>query len=164
LAASQDIGAPSKMQTQTSVPAIEPVIEDARFLDQVERHIALLCGQRFLRISLFRLEFVGVAAAEIGPRARRALRSFGLVGILPDGNLGLLYVGPRPAGQEDMDVERVVTDKLNHELARTAPSDARLLSVTASHRWADEINGAGELIDEAVFSAAMSASLMRKAS
>lgn len=95
---------------------------------------------------------------------RLALKSFGLVGSLPDSTLGLLFVGPRPAGQEDMAVERVVTDKLNYELTRSAPSDARLLSITAAHRWADEIDDAAELIEEAVFPAAMRARQMRKAS
>lgn len=53
------------MQTHASVPAIEPFKEEVGFLDQVERHIALLSGQHFLRISLFRLEFVGATAAEV---------------------------------------------------------------------------------------------------
>lgn len=121
------------------------------FLRQVERSIALLGGQHFLRVSLFRLAFVGVGAAEIGPRARQALAALGMIGDLPDGSLGLLFVGPRAAGQDDLAVERMVADKLNRALASSAPSAARLLSLTAAHRFADEIGGADDLIDEALF-------------
>lgn len=154
-----------------SLPAVESgaskaSFADGAFLAQVERNIALLGGQRFLRISLFRFEFVGVAAAEIGARVRQALASFGMVGLLPDGSLGLFYVAPRPSAQEDLAVERSVTDKLNRVLALSAPSDARILSATATHRWADEVGGVDDLIGEVLFasSASRSPAVFRKAS
>lgn len=155
-----------------SLPAVESGASkasfgDGTFLRQVERNIALLGGQRFLRISLFRFEFVGVTAAEIGSRVRHALASLGMVGLLPDGSLGLFYVSPRPSAQEDLAVERSMADKINRILALNAPSDARIQSVTAAHRWADEVGGVDELIDEALFISAArphSPAAFRKAS
>ncbi|MFN4283877.1 MAG: hypothetical protein ACK4NA_14665 [Alphaproteobacteria bacterium] len=142
------------------IPLSPPNGSDA-FLRQIERSIALLGGQHFLRISLFRLQFVG--AADIGARARQALATLGMIGELPDGSLGLLFVGPRAAGQDDLAVERMVADKLNQALAQAAPSAARLLSLTAAHRFADEIGGVDDLIDEALFVAATRRSLARPA-
>lgn len=124
---------------------------DAAFLQQIERNIALLNGQRFLRISLFRFQFVGGTAAQVGARARQALSTLGLVGLLPDGSLGLLYVAPRPSAYEDLVVERAVIDKVNRILATSAPSEARILSAVAAHRWTDEIADADALIDEVLF-------------
>ncbi len=154
------------MRTVESLPADESgafqgSIGDTAFLAQIERSIALLAGQHFLRISLFRLEFVGVAAAEIGPATRQSLAALGMIGALPDGSFGLLIVGPRAPGQDDLAIERVVAEKLNHVLTVAAPSAARLLSVSAAHRWADEIGGAEDLIDEALFVSATRASFMR---
>jgi hypothetical protein len=162
----------SQMPSVASLPAVasgasKASLGDGTFLRQVERNVALLGGQRFLRISLFRFEFVGIAAGEIGIRVRLALASLGMVGLLPDGSLGLLYVAPRPSVQEDLAVERSVADKVNRTLAVAAPSDARLLSVTAAHRWADEIGGADDLIDEVLFVSATqprSSTAFRKAS
>jgi len=160
------------MPTVASLPAVESGASnagfaDGRFLQQVERNIALLSSQRFLRISLFRFQFVGVTALEIGARVRQALTSLGMVGLLPDGSLGLLYVAPRPSVREDLAVERAVADKINRILAVAAPSEARLLSVTAAHRWADEIADADDMIDEALFVSATRPrrpSALRKAS
>lgn len=98
---------------------------------------------------------------------RQALQSLGMVGLLPDGSLGLLYVAPRSSAREDLAVERAVADKINRILALTAPSDARLLSVTAAHRWADEIADADDMIDETLFVSATqprSPAALRKAS
>jgi len=151
------------MATVVSLPAVHlgessanfaAGFDDGAFLPEVERTVALLSGQRFLRISLFRFQFVGVSAAEIGVGVPQALMSLGMVGLLPDGSMGLLYVAPRPSAQDDLAVERAVTEKLNRTLAVAAPSDARLLSVIAAHRWADEITDADDLIDEALFVAA----------
>lgn len=148
------------MPTVQTLPAIDPgltisvaqpFLQGEDYLQQIERSIALLAGQHSLRISLFRLEFVGIAAHELGARARQSLAGLGLIGALPDGSLGLLYMGARPSGQEDLSVERVIAEKVNLTLAQAAPSSARLLSVTAAHRWADEIADAEELIDEALF-------------
>lgn len=133
------------------------------FLRQIERSIALLSGQHFLRVSLFRLAFVGGGAAMIGARAQQALGALGLVGQLPDGALGLLFVGPRPAGRDDLAVERMVADRLNQVQTLATPSAARLLSITAAHRWADEIDGTDDLIDEALFVSATRSSLGRRA-
>lgn len=164
------------MPTVASQPAVESGAStasggsalDARaFLEQVERNIALLASQRFLRISLFRFQFVGVSATEIGGPVRQALASLGLVGLLPDGSLGLLFVAPRQSVKEDLAVERSVTDKINCILTVIAPSAARILSVKAAHRWADEIADADDLIDEALFVSATQprrSSLLRKAS
>jgi len=154
-----------QMPTVESLPAENSgpgtTAADHAFLRQIERSIALLGGQHFLRVSLFRLEFVGAAATGVGARARQALGPLGMVGDLPDGSLGLLFVGPRPAGQDDLAVERMVADKLNQALTLAPPSAARLLSVTAAHRWADEIDGADDLIDEALFVSATRSSLSR---
>lgn len=147
------------MPTVHSLPAIDPVVsvpaafllEGEDYLQQIERSIGLLAGQHSLRISLFRLEFVGIAARDIGQRARQSLAALGLIGALPDGSLGLLYMGARASGQEDLSVERAVAERVNAALAFAAPSGARLLSVTAAHRWADEIADAEDLIDEALF-------------
>lgn len=133
-------------------------------MQQLERTIALLAGQHFLRISLFRLDFSGVAACRLGSRVREALQPLGMICTLPDGSLGLLYVGPRAGEQDDMALERTMAEKINRLMARVAPSEARLASITAAHRWADEIDGADELIDEAMFTAAAHPLLLRKAS
>lgn len=151
------------MATVVSLPAAElgassanfaAGFDDGGFLQEVERTVVLLSGQHFLRISLFRFQFVGASAAEIGVGVPQALMSLGMVGLLPDGSLGFLYVAPRPSAQDDLAVERAVAERLNRMLAIAAPSDARLLSVTAAHRWADEIADADDLIDETLFVAA----------
>ena len=151
------------MATVVSLPAVElgasganfaAGFDDGAFLQEVERTVVLLSGQRFLRISLFRFRFVGVTAAEIGVGVPQALMSLGMVGLLPDGSLGFLYIAPRPSAQDDLAVERAIAERLNRTLAIAAPSAARLLSVTAAHRWAYEIADADDLIDEALFVAA----------
>lgn len=146
-------------QGNAQLPPDTSMTSSADFHWQIERIIGLLSGQHFLRLSLFRIELTGDAFGSSLAKADRALRSHGLVGELPDGSIGFLYLGPRAKGQgADLTLERHVAERLHQELSRgSADTHVRVLSV--AHRWADEVSGADDLLDAVAL-----ATIMRKAS
>ncbi len=60
---------------------------------EIDHVIGLLGAQRSLRLSLFRFEITGVSSSAAVMLVERALKPHGMVGTLPDGNVGFLYLG-----------------------------------------------------------------------
>ena len=121
----------------------------AGFMADIERIIGLLGTQRLLRLSLFRFELEGLSQAAAVTLADRALKPHGLVGALPDGSVGFLYLGPRgKRNVADLALVHHITERLRIEIYRHAPfKDVRLISSTVAHRWADEVVDAYDLVD-----------------
>jgi hypothetical protein len=121
----------------------------AGFMAEIERIIGLLGTQRLLRLSLFRFELHGLPQAAAVNLVDRALKPHGLVGALPDGGVGFLYLAPRgKRNVADLALVHHITERLRIEIYRNAPfTDVRLISNTVAHRWADEVVDAYDLVD-----------------
>ncbi len=121
----------------------------AGFMAEVERIIGLLGTQRLLRLSLFRFELYGLPQAAAVKLVDRALKPHGLVGALPDGHVGFLYLGPRGERKvADLALVHHITERLRIEIYRRAPlNDVSLISSTVVHRWADEVVDVYDLVD-----------------
>lgn len=119
------------------------------FVTEIERIIALLGTQRFLRISLFRFKIDGLPSAAAVELVDEALKPHGVTGALPDGSVGFLYLGPRGKGLvADLALVHHISERLRGEIQRLTPfHEMRLTSVLASHRWADEVIDACDLIE-----------------
>lgn len=78
----------------------------------------------------------------------QALAEFGMVGLLSEGSIGLLYLGPhRPGGEGDAALTESVVGRIAQRLqeqgwAALCPS----LKVMVAHGWTDEINGSADLV------------------
>lgn len=121
----------------------------ADFTANIDRIIGLLGKQRLVRLSLFRFRINGLSSSDGLDLTTRALRSQGLVGLLPDQRIGFLYIGPRGKGMvADLALVHHIRSRLTREMQRFAPFDEpRLASVAVAHRWADEVGDAGDLMD-----------------
>lgn len=118
-------------------------------VSEIERIIGLLGKQRFLRLSLFRFEIDGMSAAAVQTMMARALKPQGLVGALPDGSIGFLYLGPRGKGMvADLALVHHIRERVRAEIHRQSPfNEMRLTSMQVAHRWADEVIDAFDLVD-----------------
>jgi hypothetical protein len=121
----------------------------AGFMTEVERIIGLLGTQRLLRLSLFCFELDGLPQAAAVKLVDRALKPHGLVGALPDGRVGFLYLGPRgKRNVADLALVHHITERLRIEIYRqTQINDVSLVSSTVVHRWADEVVDVYDLVD-----------------
>lgn len=106
-----------------------------------------------LGVANVRLTLLAIATRELSrdfleDAARLALGSFALVGILPEGSVGVLYVGPRRAGEgADRDVVNDIGRQIREALTAQSPTGGeRPLYLRAVHRWTDEIESAHDLI------------------
>jgi hypothetical protein len=118
-------------------------------ISEIEHVIGLVGAQRSLRLSLFRFEIAGISQAAAVMLVTRALKSQGLVGPLPDGNVGFLYLGPRlDRAVADLALVHHISERLRKEMQRQAPfTDVTLVSKSVVHRWADEVTDAYDLIE-----------------
>jgi hypothetical protein len=116
---------------------------------EIDHIIGLLGAQRSLRLSLFRFEITGVSSSAAVMLVDRALKPHGLVGTLPDGNVGFLYLGPRhDRAVADLALVHHIGERLRREIQRQAPfTDVRLVAKSVVHRWADEVTDAHDLIE-----------------
>lgn len=121
----------------------------AGFMAEIERIIGLLGTQRLLRLSLFSFELDGLPQAAAVKLVDRALKPHGLVGALPDGRVGFLYLGPRcTRNVADLALVHHMTERLRIEIYRHARfNDVSLMSSIVVHRWADEVVDAYDLVD-----------------
>lgn len=121
----------------------------ADFVSEVERIISLLGKQRFMRLSLLSFEIEGLSPSAAVNLVERALKQQGDVGLLPDGSVGYLYMGPRGKGMvADLALVHHIHQQLRQEIRRQ-PSfkEVRLAKLSVAHRWADEVIDAQDLVD-----------------
>ena len=122
---------------------------NADFVSEMGRIIGLLGKQRFLRLSLLRFHIEGVSKTVAVTLVTRALKPQGIVGALPDGSIGFLYLGPRGKGMvADLALVHHIRERLRNEILRQSPfNEMRLAAVSVAHRWADEVIDAYDLVD-----------------
>lgn len=108
---------------------------------------------RALGLSNIRLTLLAIAAREpsrdfLEDAACLALGSSALVGILPEGSVGVLYVGPRRDGEgADRDVVNDIARQIRTALSTQFPAGGEPpLYLRAVHRWTDEVESAHDLI------------------
>lgn len=121
----------------------------ADFVSEVERIISLLGKQRFMRLSLLSFQIEGLSPSAAVNLVERALKQQGDVGLLPDGSVGYLYMGPRGKGMvADLALVHHIHQQLRREIRRQ-PSfkEVRLANFSVAHRWADEVIDAQDLVD-----------------
>lgn len=119
------------------------------FVSEVERIISLLGKQRFMRLSLLSFQIEGLSRTAAVNLVDRALKQQGNVGLLPDGSVGYLYLGPRGKGMvADLALVHHIHQQLRQEIRRQ-PSfkEVRLAQLLVAHRWADEVIDAQDLVD-----------------
>ena len=118
-------------------------------VSEIERIIGLLGKQRFLRLSLFRFQIDGMSAAAVQTMMARTLKPQGIVGALPDGSIGFLYLGPRGKGMvADLALVHHIRERVRAEIHRQSPfNEMQLTSMQVAHRWADEVIDAIDLVD-----------------
>ncbi len=118
-------------------------------VSEIERIIGLLGKQRFLRLSLFQFQIEGISAAAVQTMVARVLKPQGIVGALPDGSIGFLYLGPRGKGMvADLALVHHIGERVRAEIQRQSPfNEMRLVSMQVAHRWADEVIDAFDLVD-----------------
>lgn len=118
-------------------------------MSEIDRIIGLLGAQRSLRLSLFRFEISGVSSSAAVMLVDRALKPHGLVGTLPDGNVGFLYLGPRlDRAVADLALVHHIGERLRREIQRQAPfTDVRLVGKSVVHRWTDQVTDAHDLVE-----------------
>lgn len=128
-------------------------------VSEIERIIGLLGKQRFLRLSLFQFQIEGISAAAVQTMMARALKPQGIVGALPDGSIGFLYLGPRGKGMvADLALVHHIGERVRAEIHRQSPfNEMRLASMHVAHRWADEVIDAFDLVDALYLQAVESA-------
>mgnify|MGYP001552551537 FL=1 len=104
--------------------------------------LALRCTH--LRVSLFA---VGLGTqSRAGGAVARALAALGPVGRLPDGSLGLLYLGPRPCGiSSEAPLVETVRRRVQAALGGAERHGVQPL-IAAVHAWSDELAGVGALL------------------
>lgn len=119
------------------------------FVSDIERIIGLLGKQRFLRLTLLRFQIEGLPQSAAVDLVTHALKPQGIVGTLPDGSVGFLYLGPRGKGMvADLALVHHIRQQLCREIRRQSPfNELRLASVSVAHCWADEVIDAQDLVD-----------------
>lgn len=131
-------------------PTPEPfdgLLEAGDFAAEIARLLRPLRATH-LRVSLFSLRFRGAADRLACNWAGGALRRYGPVGSLPDGRIGMLYVGPRFPGDDSGDVlsDLLSTRVRDVLMARGIRLPSGAVQLTVTHRWSDEITEPGELL------------------
>lgn len=115
------------------------------FASSIERSLRLL-HEVHVPVSLFALRLDGGDKAV--DAAAGALVRFGAVGRLPDGSLGLLYLGPRPAGRRgEAALENQIFMTAAHGLGEqgwAAVGETPVL--TAVHSWTDQVRDVAALV------------------
>lgn len=121
----------------------------SEFLSAIERIIGLFGRQRFMRLSLLRFQIEGLTQSSAVNLVTRALKSQGIVGGLPDGSVGFLFLGPRGKGMvADLALVHHIRQQVSNEIRRQSPfNELRLASVSVAHCWADEVIDAQDLVD-----------------
>lgn len=116
---------------------------------ELERVSGLLGAQRLLRLSLFRFEIDGASSVAAVQLVERALKPHGLVGALPDGSVGFLYLGPRGnRAVADLALVHHIRELLRGELRRqSAFYPVKLAAMNVMHLWADEIIDPYDLVE-----------------
>ncbi len=113
------------------------------FETEIERSLRLLRQLR-LPVSLFALPLHDRPGAEAA--AAHALAGLGTVGRLPDGRLGLLYLGPRARGAEgEAQLVKLLYERITRALEEAGRPEAAP-AIAAIHGWTDELWSAGLLL------------------
>lgn len=140
-ATAEAIGAPQQGTIQPSL------VSD--FMSEFGRVVDLLGAQRLIRLSLFRFELEGLSSVAAVQAVEHALKAHGLVGALPDGSVGFLYLGPRGhRAVADLALVHHIRELVQSELRyRSIFNPVRLRSMDVVHRWADEIVDPYDLVE-----------------
>ena len=119
------------------------------FVSAVDRIIGLLGKQRFMRLTLFRIQLEGLPQSAAVTMVSRALKTQGIVGTLPDGGVGFLFLGLRGKGMvADLALVHHIRQQLHDEIHRQSLfSPLRLSSLSVAHCWADEMVDAQDFLD-----------------
>jgi len=136
----------SAAHQQTPEP-FDGLLEAGEFAAEIARMLRPLRAMH-LRVSLYSLRFRGQPGRLACNWAGGALRRYGPVGALPDGRIGMLYVGPKVPGDDSGDelsdlLSTRVRDVL---LARGIRLRSGAVQLMVTHRWSDEITDPGELL------------------
>lgn len=120
---------------------------ESGFVREIDRLLHAL-GVANVRLTLLAIATRELSRDFLEDAARLALGSFALVGILPEGSVGVLYIGPRRDGEgADRDVVNDIARQIRAVLTAQSPTDGeRPLYLRAVHRWTDEIESAHDLI------------------
>lgn len=119
------------------------------FLNELRRASFLLRAQRQLRVSLFRFHVTGLPLPTAMHIVEHSLKPQGFVGVLPDGAIGFLYLGPRGnRAVADLALVHHIRALVQGELRRQVCfSPVMLAGFNVLHVWADEIIDPSDLID-----------------
>ena len=119
------------------------------FVSSVDRVIDLFGKQRFMRLTLFRIQLEDLPQSAAVPLVSRALKTQGIVGALDDGGVGFLFLGLRGKGMvADLALVHHVRQQLQDEIQRQSLfSPLRLASLSVAHCWADEVIDTQDLLD-----------------
>lgn len=119
------------------------------FVSAVDRIIGLLGKQRFMRLSLFRIQLEGLPQAAAVTLVSRALKTQGIVGALSDGGVGFLFLGLRGKGMvADLALVHHIRQQLHDDIRRQSLfSPLRLASMSVAHCWADEVIDTRDFLD-----------------
>ncbi len=101
------------------------------------------------RMTLFAIEPPMFVSAEIEAVIGAALAPLGNVGRLPDGRIGLVYLGPHGADESGTQALRAyVSERIDRRLLdRGWGHQIPSVRIAAVDRWTDGVNGARDLID-----------------
>jgi len=117
------------------------------FADTAARSLRLLRGLH-VPVTLFAVRLPPGVIAEAEACVSAILQPFGAVGRLPDGRIGLLYLGPHSPGRAG---ERTLATHLLARIARRLgergwEAMSRGVELSAAHAWADAIQQPAELL------------------
>ncbi len=107
-----------------------------------------LLRQSHVPLTLFAVELPARGLVEANDAVGEALSPLGVVGRLPDGRIGLLYLGPHSLGADAEQVlARHILDKIEGRLRDQGWGPlCRGLKLTAAHAWSDAIAGPAQLL------------------
>ena len=101
------------------------------------------------RVTLFAVEPPGTVPAEIEAVIGDALAPLGTVGRLPDGRIGLVYLGPHGNGEAGTGaLHAYVSERIGRRLMdRVWDRHRPTVKIAAVDRWTDNVRSARELIE-----------------
>jgi hypothetical protein len=100
-------------------------------------------------ITLFAVQLPARGPMEADECVCTALLPFGVVGRLPDGRIGLLYLGPHSRGEagECALAERLLAKVVQHLRDQGWEALSREARLMTAHTWTDAIAGPAELLE-----------------
>jgi len=117
-----------------------------RFQAMLDHCLTLLCGSH-ARITLFAVELPVSVVDEVEATIGEALAPLGSVGRLPDGRIGLVYLGPS-GSDGGAELQAYVSERISRRLLdRGWGRHVSSVRMAVVGRWTDRIRDARDLID-----------------